>query len=126
MRNNVHSRSFLFQWQLLYAASNPGQRKDKWHVDGVDWTRERLSFWGTDYSVTLEVHQLKHQRGGKIDWQLMVVIESWWGPDRQKAIRSSTWNKIMSGKADQILAWLKRQDVEQRNFEETGPTVRTG
>jgi hypothetical protein len=108
---NLNSRSFFLQWQMLCAASNPGQRKDRWQVGAVDWTRERHSFCGVHYAASLDVHRLKHRSSGKIDWQLMVVIEQWWGPDRARGIRSSSWCKALSGKPDQIVAWLKRQDV---------------
>ncbi len=57
-----------------------------------------------------EVHRLEHRNGGKIDWQIMVVIERWWGPDRNKGIRDISWCKLISGRADRVLTWLRKQE----------------
>jgi hypothetical protein len=113
MKSNIHSRGFFLQWQLLCAASNPGGRKDRWQVDGVDWTKERLNLWGGDYSVALDIHQLSRKRAGKLDWRLMIVTERWLGPDRAKGIRSSSWSKLISGKPDQVVTWLRKQGADQ-------------
>jgi hypothetical protein len=96
---------------MLYAASNPGHRKDAWLIDGVQWVKERNTHWSEHYSVSMEIHRLAYQNGTKTDWQLMVVIEQWWGPDRDKAIRYTSWLKVIAGKSDQILKWMKKQDI---------------
>ena len=108
---HLNSRSFFLQWNLLCAETNPGQRKDRWQVDGVDWAKERHSYWGEHYSMHLDVHRLTYRRGSKTDWELLVVTEQWWGPDRQKGIRNTNWCKAICGKPEQILAWLKKQDA---------------
>lgn len=108
---HLNSRSFFLHWQMIYAASNPGQRKDSWHVDGANWVKERHSYWGEHHSVNFDVHRLEYRRGTKIEWQLLVILEQWWGPDRKKGIRSSSWCKAIKGKPEQILSWLKKQSV---------------
>lgn len=108
----LNNRSFFWQWQTVYASSNPGHQKDRWKIDGVDWTKERHAYWGDQYSVSLEVHRLEYRRNDNVEWQLLVVIERWWGPDRQKGIRDTTWCKLISGRADRVRAWLRKQELE--------------
>jgi hypothetical protein len=109
----LNSRSFLWQWDAVYASSNPGHLKDRWTVDGVDWTKERHAYWGGQYSVQLEVHRLEYRRGNKVEWQLLVIIERWWGPDRQVGIRNTSWCKLISGKVDSVQAWLRKQPIQR-------------
>ena len=111
--SSLHSHSFFWQWQTLYASSNPGHLKDRWKIDGVDWSRERHIYWSDQYSMHLEVHRLERKSGDKLEWQLLVVIERWWGSDRQKSIRDSSWCKLIQGRADRVLAWLQKQDVQR-------------
>ncbi|MGH6990242.1 MAG: hypothetical protein ACREFD_09185 [Stellaceae bacterium] len=105
----LHSRSFFWQWQAVYAASNPGREKEHWEVDGVSWTKERSLHWGKDYSFQIETHRLERTSGGRIDWRIMVVTERWWGPDRDRAVRDTAWSTLISGRADRVLQWLRKQ-----------------
>jgi len=107
---SLNSRSFFFQWRAVYARSNPGLNRDRWEIDGVSWTRERHSFWGERYSLQLEIHRLEHRQRANVDWQLLVVTERWWGANRDKAVRDTTWCKLLSGKADRVRAWLGKQE----------------
>ena len=110
---SLNSRGFLWAWQTLYGASNPGHLKDHWEVDGTDWTKERHAYWSEHYSVQHEVHRLRHHRAGKIEWEFLVVGERWWGRDRAKAIRDICWCRAMSGRPDRILAWMRKQEARQ-------------
>jgi len=105
----LHSHSFFWEWQAVYASSNPGHRKDRWEIDGVDWTKERHAYWSDQYSVQLEVHRMEYKPADRLEWQLLVVIERWWGPDREKNLRVTSWCKLLSGRADRVLAWLRKQ-----------------
>ena len=109
----LHSPSFFWQWQAVYASSNPGHRKDSWEIDGVLWTKERHAYWGDQYSVQLEVHRMERKSASEVDWEILVVIERWWGPDREKYIRYSSWCKLIRGRAERVLAWLRKQDVQR-------------
>lgn len=109
----LHTRSFFWQWQAVYASSNPGQRRDRWQVDGVDWTKERHAGWADQYSFQLEIHRLERRRGDKLEWQLLVVVEHWWGADRRKGIRDTSWCKLVSGRAESVLAWLRQQEAQR-------------
>jgi hypothetical protein len=106
----LNNRSFFARWQVLYARSNPGLTKDRWEVDGCDWSKERHSYWGKHYSYQFEVHRLQRQSRGKSDWVLLVIIERWWGEDRTKCVRESYWCRADASKSDAILAWFRRQE----------------
>jgi hypothetical protein len=81
----LNTRSFFARWRALHAASNPGLRKDRWEVDGVEWTKERHSFWGERYSFQFEVHRMAHRYGSRHGWALLVVIERWGVPTGRPA-----------------------------------------
>lgn len=109
----LHTRNFFWQWHAVYAASNPGHAKDHWQVGDVSWTKQRHVYWGEHYSMQQEVHRLERTTGSKIEWQIMVVTERWWGPDRDKGIRDTSWCKLITGRADRVLAWLRKQEARQ-------------
>ena len=108
---SLNSRAFFLRWQNLYASSNPGHLKERWEVGGVEWNRDRHSYFGATYSVQFDVHRLEHRSGGQIDWLLLVVTEHWWGPDRATAIRNSYWCRAVIGSSDRILKWFDGQTV---------------
>jgi hypothetical protein len=122
----LNSRSFLSQWRTLCAHSNPSHLKDRWQVDGVEWTRERHSHWGEHYSLQLEVHRLDHRWGNRLDWRILVVVERWWGSDREKCIRETCWCRPIAGSAKQVLAWMKAQDPERASRTSVSDTPRNG
>ena len=109
MRRNLNNRAFFLQWELLYAATNPGYRKDQWDVGGVEWNKDRHSYWGEHYSVSLDVHRLICRQKGGGAWQLLVVAETWWGPDRDRSIRNTRWCKVLAGTSQQISEWVRQQ-----------------
>lgn len=116
----LHTRNFFWQWHAVYAASNPGLGKDRWQVEDVSWTKERHAYWGENYSLQLEVHRLERKSGGKVDWQIMVVTERWWGADRENGIRDTSWCKLITGRADRVLSWLRKQEARQSSAHFTG------
>ena len=120
---NLNSRSFFWAWQTLYGASNPGHLKEHWRVDGVEWRKERHAYWGLHYSVQHEVHRLEHRNGDKNDWELLIVVERWWGADREKSIRDTSWCRVLRGRPDRIVAWIKKQGARQLSAEGTRATV---
>lgn len=107
---SLHDKSFFWAWDALYSSSNPGRDKDRWVVDGVLWVKERHAYWGSDYSVQLEIHQLEVQRH-KPEWKILVVVERWWAQDKQTCIRDQFWCKLVSGRGDSVRAWLKKNTV---------------
>jgi hypothetical protein len=108
----LNSRTFMAQWQALYARTNPGHLENAWTVGGVRWTRERQSHSGPHYSVQLEIHHLEWREGGRPKWQFMMVQEHWWGSTHDKSIRDTYWCKHLSGRTEQITAWMKNQERE--------------
>jgi hypothetical protein len=106
----LNSRTFFWRWQALYAATNPGRDKERWEVDGALWTKERHAYWGGGYSFQLEIHRLERRSGAKLEWQILVATERWWGPDREQSVRDVSWCKLIAGRADRVLAWLRKQE----------------
>ena len=56
---------------------------------------------------------MERKSASEVDWEILVVIERWWGPDREKHIRYSSWCKLIRGRAERVLAWLRKQDVQR-------------
>jgi hypothetical protein len=107
----LHGGNFFWQWQAVYAATNPGRDKEHWEVDGVSWTKERSLHWGRTHSFQIEIHHLERKVGDRIDWHILVVTERWWGPNRDKAVRDTAWCTLISGRPEHVLQWLRRQDA---------------
>jgi hypothetical protein len=101
----------LQRWRAIYDATNPGRTKDQWLVDGVEWTRARHSCFSGELSFQLEIHTLIRRGVGRASWCLLVVIEHWWGPDRNSELRFGEWSRLVYGRADDALAWIKRQSA---------------
>ena len=100
---------FLPRWHRVYAATNPGLTRDSWEVDGVAWRRQRHSHWSAEYSFQLEVHILDRQGGPRSGWTLLVIVEHWWGPDRDQASRTVEWCRLLKGRTEEVQAWLKQR-----------------
>jgi hypothetical protein len=106
----VNNRNFFHQWQILYRATCPSLDQTHWHVGDVEWKKDRHSFAGSEYAVTLEVHCLRHSPSKGTGWKLLVMIEYWWNGDHEP-LRSTTWARVTEGNPKSILAWLARQQV---------------
>jgi len=109
---SLHDKSFFWAWDALYSLSNPQRDKDRWVVDGVLWLKERHAYWGINYSVQLEVHQLETQLRHRSDWKIIVVVERWWAEDKRNCLRDQFWCKLVSGRADAVRAWLKKNTAQ--------------
>ena len=55
----VNDRNFLNAWRLVQRATCPDAERTTWRVGDVEWGKERISFAGTSYRVSLEVHLLR-------------------------------------------------------------------
>ena len=115
----VNDRNFLNLWQILYRASSPHPGQTRWRVGDVDWCKERHSFSGPDYAVTMEVHCLRSPRSTSRPWSLMVVTEHWWD-DRGEPLKSASWARVTSGNPREIAAWLRTQDHVRAAVGEVG------
>lgn len=109
----VNDKNFFNLWQMLFRRTCPGFESTCWHVDDVEWRKDRHSFSGGDYSFASDVHCLTKSSTKGPDWQLLVVIEYWWDRDRE-TLRSTTWARVLSGSQKAIVSWLYRQT---RSFE---------
>jgi hypothetical protein len=108
----VNDRNFFNAWHILQRATCPGATEMNWNVGDVAWQKERHSFSGGRYSVSLEIHLLRRAGRAPQAWQLMVVIEYWWNGEHEM-IKNSTWGRVLSGNAKSVLAWLRAQEPGQ-------------
>jgi len=113
------SRSFFRTFDLLLAAANPSTMPSCWNQDGVACARERHSFGSGTYNFAVEVVTMT--RPGRQGWTLMVVKEFWWTGDREKELRSTRWAQVLSGRRNDVIAWMHKQ--EERLDLEPGPSA---
>ena len=106
----VNDHNFLNFWQILYRATTPRTGQTRWRVGDVDWRKDRHSFSGVDYAVTLEVHHLRYVPRSGASWTLMVVSEHWWDGDGE-VLKSNSWARAVAGNPKAIMAWLRAQDA---------------
>ena len=106
---SIHSKAFLDLWRALYHESNPGPTIDRWQYDGIDWVRETCRIGMRDYAFHIETHILTHHGKGPATWSLLVVVERWWQPDRQDAMRTTEWRRLLKGRDNQVIGWFDRQ-----------------
>jgi len=105
----VNDRNFFNFWQILYRATCPRPGQTRWRVGDVDWRKERHSFAGADYAVTLEVHHLRCAPRSGPAWALMVVTEHWWDGG-EEPLKATNWARVISGNPKAITSWLRSQD----------------
>lgn len=105
----VNDRNFFNLWQILYRATCPTPTHAHWRVGDVDWRKDRHSFSGADYSVTLEVHHLRRSAASGTRWSLMVAAEHWWD-ETGHPLKTMNWARVITGDAVSIITWLKGQE----------------
>jgi hypothetical protein len=110
---NLNSRGFLDCWQIIRSATAPAPDSARWQAGGVEWRRQRHAFAGDGCSFAIEIHRLTSVRPGAASWSLMVVIEHWWGEDKE-ALRSASWARCLSGSSATIFAWARNHDAVRR------------
>jgi hypothetical protein len=102
------SPSFFLTFDLLLAAANPGLKMSHWSQENVDWERERHSFTGRTHGFVVEVTTMT--RPGRQGWALIVVKEIWWAGNQGKELRSSRWAKLLSGRRNDALGWMRERE----------------
>ena len=103
----IGDRAFLFAWQRIRAATQPGPEAAFWQVSDIDWHRYRYSHMTPDHSVLVEVHSLESVTTGS-RWKIIVVAEHWWD-DRRNSIRNQLWSTLVSGSRLQATDWIIAQ-----------------
>jgi hypothetical protein len=103
------SPSFFRLFDLLLSSTNPGLKLSRWSIEGVECERDRHSFSGPKYGITIEIFTLT--RPGKRGWSLMVVKEYWWAGKDMDAMRMPHWAKLNAGQRADVFAWLRRQEL---------------
>jgi hypothetical protein len=76
--------------------------------DGSPCSRDRHRHSGPSYTFGIEVLQAHVAERDHPAWRLAIVSERWWAGDSDVLIRDTAWLKLISGKAADVAAWLKR------------------
>jgi hypothetical protein len=111
----VNDRNFFNYWQVLYRATCPNPNQTHWRVGDVDWRKERHSYSGADYAVTLEVHHLRRAGRDGTSWALMVAMEHWWD-ENGESLKDTSWARVIEGNPRTIIGWLLRQERVRTAF----------
>jgi hypothetical protein len=109
MKNLAHP-SFFRLFDLLLSLTNPGLKRSHWTHDGVEFERERHSVMTPKHGLAIEIFTLR--RSGRLGWSLMVIKEYWWAGEESKALKNLRWARAISGRRNDILAWLRAQDAK--------------
>lgn len=117
------SPSFFRVFDQLMASTNRNLTQSSWSIDGVECERDRHSFTGPKYGVTLEVFTLT--RPGKHGWGLMVVKEYWWAGKEMDTMRMPHWAKLNSGQRSDVLDWFRAQELELEKTLASAATIRS-
>jgi hypothetical protein len=106
---NFTSPSFFRLFDLLMSTHNPGFKRSKWTLEGVDCARERHSFTGQQHGFAVEIITFAH--AGRRGWTLMVVKEYWWIGAEGKDTKLLRWARPTSGRRSDIIAWFRAQEA---------------
>ena len=100
----IGDRQFLFAWQVIRAATQPGPEATVWHIGEALCRRYRHSLTTPDHRVVLDVCHIE-QSGVRGGWRVMVTSETWWD-DRRGVLRTQLWASHTAGSRDRALAWM--------------------
>ena len=103
----IGDRNFLFAWQAIRAASQPGPECMAWQVGTVSCRRSRHSLAQADYTVVLDV-VLVSSPAAEGTWSVMVTTENWWD-NRHRPVRSQVWASHLGGPREAVLSWFRIQ-----------------
>jgi hypothetical protein len=94
--------------EFVIDAPKAGDPRNSWNAHGVACTRDRHRFSGQTYSFTVEVVDLRFIAAGRTSWHVIIVNEWWRAGDADVNIRNTKWLKVLSGKAADVTAWMRR------------------
>ncbi len=108
----IGDRNFLYAWQTIRAAQEPGPETMGWTLDGAVCRRTRFSHASADFSVVHDIHHVA--RVAPDGWIFMVVSETWWD-NRHHVIRSQHWATPIHGATTAIQDWVGKQAAKLRD-----------
>ena len=115
------SPSFFRVFDRLMNATNHNLTLSQWSIDGVECERDRHSFTGPKYGLTIEVFTMT--RPGKRGWSLIVVKEYWWAGKEMDTMRMPHWAKLNGGQRSEVIEWFRVQEhaLEEKLSSHTTP-----
>ncbi|MGA9136961.1 MAG: hypothetical protein WBZ39_03355 [Methylovirgula sp.] len=93
--------------EFVIDAPSIGDPRHCWQAYGVECRRDRHRFSGPTYSFTIDVVDLQLAKASG-SWHAIIVSESWHAGTGDANIRSIKWLKVLSGKASDLTAWMRR------------------
>jgi len=93
--------------EFVIDAPTLGDPRRSWTAHGVQCTRNRHRFSGSDYEFNIETLDLRHSKAGRTSWRVLIVRELWQTSDANAEIRNSKWLKVLAGRASDIKAWMR-------------------
>ncbi|ABD07652.1 hypothetical protein RPB_2950 [Rhodopseudomonas palustris HaA2] len=93
--------------EFVIDAPSPATDQATWTVHGVECSRERHRYNGPSYSFALEILQLRSKAQGQPPWHVVIIGELWNFYDAKAAPHKTQHLKVISGKAADILAWMR-------------------
>ncbi|HVZ91338.1 MAG TPA: hypothetical protein VG843_06785 [Rhizomicrobium sp.] len=101
---------FFNLFSLIASATGRDRGCDAWTVEGVRWTRERLSHRSPACAFQLEVYELA--QSGRDGWRLLVGHETWWDGAHADAFRNGHWARLTRGSRADVIDWFKARERE--------------
>ncbi len=103
-----NARTILDIEAIVTSSDRPGRNRHRWHVKGVECTRESHRYSGSTYAFTIDVLQLRHVRAGRTAWHAVLVTEWWRGAGETDIdMRAIRWLKLLAGKKSDVTAWVR-------------------
>jgi hypothetical protein len=84
-----------------------GDPRHSWTAHGVECTRDRHRYSGTDYTFDIDIIDMKRMKAGRVSWRILIVSERWEQTEIKAEIRNTKWLKVLSGKASDVKTWMK-------------------
>ncbi|MGP9810353.1 hypothetical protein ACTZWT_02440 [Rhodopseudomonas sp. NSM] len=95
--------------EFVIDAPSPATDQTMWTVQGVQCSRERHRYNGLSYSFSVEILQLRSDAPGQPRWHIVIISELWKFYDAKAEPHKTQHLKVISGKAPDVLAWMRHQ-----------------
>ncbi len=102
---SLSDASFFNLFDRLVARGRAPSTAGRWRFGGAEWESARHSFTGAAHGFVAEVTTVAGE-----GWLLLVAKEYWWAGGKENALRNQRWAKLVKGKPDAVLGWLRRQE----------------
>jgi hypothetical protein len=106
--------------EFVIDAPSPGTDRNAWTACGVDCARDRHRFSGQTYGFAFEVLHLRFRETTRTGWHLVIVSETWRFEGARSEPRATKSLKLLSGKAADVLSWMRHHRSAKLQAAEAG------